>query len=226
MVRAPDWPGCPAQRLHVPGVGGLEVVGVGVRAEVVLLAGRSPHLHRVAAPGLRQAPEQGGHVADVVGVEVGEEDLGGGGDREAEAVEVGEGARPEVEEEEVLLGVADLDQQRGRRLALLHERVAAAQHGDPDLSGPNRFGTGHEQVGVVPGRLPDHRGGGERERTPLVGQLRELGDLARHHSLRFVDAPAPAGPLGRTYDGTGRRGIGHKGWRWCTVDRRRHRRIG
>ncbi|MCZ7537482.1 MAG: hypothetical protein M5T61_17290 [Acidimicrobiia bacterium] len=102
----------PVQRLHVPGMGGVEVLGVGEGAEVVVLAGRAPHLDRVAAAGLGEAPQQRGHVAHVVGMEVGQEHLRRRGDRQAEPVEVGERPGAEVEEEEVAFGVAHLDQQR------------------------------------------------------------------------------------------------------------------
>ncbi len=104
--------GVAIERLHVPGVRGCEVLGVGGCTQFGTLAARSPDLDRVAASGLGQAPHQCGHVPDMVGVQVRQEYLRRGGDRQVQAVEVGNRPRTQVEEEEVTLLVAHLDEDR------------------------------------------------------------------------------------------------------------------
>ena len=76
----------------------------------------------------------------MVCMQMGEKHLRRVGDRQAQPVEVRQRAGPEIEEEQVTLPIADLDQHRRRRLPLLHERITAAEDGDPDLTGGHRFG--------------------------------------------------------------------------------------
>ncbi len=160
---------------------------------MLVLSGGPPHLHGVAAPGLGEAPQQRRHVADVVGVQVRQEDLGRRRDRQAETVEVGQRARPQVEEEEVTLRIADLDQQRRRRLALLHERVTAAEDRHSDLVGCERLRSGHVHVCVLPSGSADHRRRRQRHLAAVVRQLGQLVDL--HHQLRSFVVRTPVSPL-------------------------------
>ena len=178
--------GVAAQRLHVPRVRHLEMAGVGLGAEPLVFTGWSPDLHRITPTGLREAPQQGRHVADMIGVQMGQEDLRRRRHRQSEPVEVGQRARAEVEEEEVLLGIADLDEQRRRRLALLDERVPAAEDRHADLVGTQRLGAGFEHLGIRPDGGADDRCGRQRHRAAVVGQLGEFVDLTRHDSLRSI----------------------------------------
>ena len=146
------------------------------------MARRSPHLHRVAASGLGQAVEQGGHVPHVVGVQVRQEHLRRRGHRQAQPGEVLQRTRAQVEEEEVPLSVADLDQHRGRRLRGSDERVAAAQDRDPDLARGHQFAPRHQRRRERSARRPDNRRGGQRNVAALTGQLGHVVDLVTHGS--------------------------------------------
>jgi hypothetical protein len=95
---------------------GLQMLGVCQGSQLRSIAARTPPLDRVAPASLRHAPHHRRHVVHVVCVQVREEHLRGGCDRQTQTCEIGKGTGTEVEEEEVLLLVADLDQQRGRCL--------------------------------------------------------------------------------------------------------------
>lgn len=82
---------------------------VGSGAQLRALAARTPDLDWVAATGFGQARHQSRHVADMVGVQVAEEDLGRGRHGQLQAVEVGQRPGPQIEEKEVPLLVAHLD---------------------------------------------------------------------------------------------------------------------
>ena len=99
-----------------------------------VVAATTPDLDRVDPAGLREASQEPRDVADVIGVQVRQEDPGRGLHRQSERVEVREGAGAQVEEEEVLLRVADLDEERSRRLAPPDPGVATAQDRDPHLA--------------------------------------------------------------------------------------------
>ena len=170
----------PVQRLHVPRMRRLQRLGVGVGAEGLGGPSRPPHLHRVAATGLGQAVEQGGHVAHVVGVQVRQEHLRRRGHRQAQPGEVLQRTRAQVEEEQVALRVAHLDQHAGRRLRGSHERVAAAQDRDPDLVRgqclrPRHEGRCEESFGRA-----DHWCRGQRNVASLARELGQVGDLVTH----------------------------------------------
>ena len=90
---------------------------------------RPPDLDRPRPPRLAVAAEQGDQIGGVVGVQVGEEDLVKGVDGQSEPREVRHRAAADVEQEEVSLGVADLDQDARRRLRSGDPGDAAPEHG-------------------------------------------------------------------------------------------------
>ena len=187
---SPGLAGVPAQGLHVPGVRRPEMLGVGAGSQIWCLPGGSPDLDRVAATGLGQAPHKGRHVADVVGVQVGQEHLRRGRHRQTQTVVVGQGTGPEVEEEQVPIGVAHLDQQRRRRLARLHERVTRPQDRDPDLAISHRLRRRRQDRRQRSGRRPHHRGRRQR-RSTLERQLGQFSDLNGHSRTPSCQTPHP-----------------------------------
>ena len=130
-----------AHRRGVPGHHLAHVMDERREPQRRVLVAAAPDLHRIDPPHLREAPQQPRDVADVIGVQMRQEDLGRGFHREPERVEVRERAGAQVEEEEVLLGVADLDEERPGRLAPPDPGVAAAQDRDPELAGVQGFRT-------------------------------------------------------------------------------------
>ena len=167
-----------------------------------VLVAAAPDLDRIDPAGLREAAQQPGDVADVIGVQVREEDLGRGLHRESQRVEVREGTRAQVEEEEVLLGVADLDEQRSRRLAASDPRVTAAKDRDADLAGGQGLRSRHEGRVVRSGtacrpqglskaasRCPRGRVRGARRPSPSFLDL--LGDRSK---LKLAREGKPGAP--------------------------------
>ena len=75
----------PADRCGVPGQRLAHVLAEGREAQRRVLVAAAPDLDGVDPAGLREAAQQPGDVADVVGVQVREEDLGRGLHREAAA---------------------------------------------------------------------------------------------------------------------------------------------
>jgi hypothetical protein len=75
-------------------------------------------------------------------------------DRQPNSVEISQCSRTDIEEEEVTLGVTDLDEKGRGRLALLNEWVTAAQNGYSYLIGSQRLGTWCQNVGVSPTGVP------------------------------------------------------------------------
>jgi hypothetical protein len=175
-----------AHRLEVPRVRGFDVPRIRTCAEGLVFAGRAPHLDGVASTTLGEAPQQGRHVTDVIGVQVADEHLRRRGHRQAQTVEVRQRPRAQVEEEQVVLLVANLDEHRRRRLALLHERITAAQYRHPDLVGRQLLGSRNEDARVCHARCPDHRRGRQRLPASFVRQLGQLVDLHGHTCLSDV----------------------------------------
>ena len=171
----------PAEGRRVPRQGLAHVLAEGREPQGGILAATAPDLDGIDPAGLREAAQQPRDVADVVGVEVREEDLGRGLDRESQRVEVCEGARAQVEEEEVLLGVADLDQERARRLAPPDPRVTTAQDRHADLTRGEGLRPRHHRRGVLALRQADHRGRRQRRGAAPAGEC-EAAVVVRGHS--------------------------------------------
>ena len=130
----------------------------------------------VGAPHLGVAAGECDQVGGVVGVQVAEEHLVELVHRQLQARVVGERAAAEVEDEEVALGVADLDQDAGRGLGARHPGVAAAEHGHAQLAVLQLLLTGDERLGVLAPRRADDRRQGDRLVPPAnVGAGRDVG---------------------------------------------------
>ena len=159
-------------RGRVPGHRLAHVVDERRQAQVGILVGSAPDLDGVHPPSLRQAPHETGDVADVVSVEVGQEHLGRGLDRQREGVEVGQRSGPEVEEEEVPLRVAHLDQHRSGCLTAPDPRVSASEHGDADLAGGQHLGAGNEDLRSLVAGSSNHGSGGQRPGSAQMSEYR------------------------------------------------------
>jgi hypothetical protein len=107
-----------AQRRHVPRVRSFEVLREGTSSERHELARRTPHLDRIGTATLRETPQQRRHVANMIRVQMRQEQLRRRRHRQTQPVEVRQRPRAEIEEEEVAFVVADFDEHRRRRLAL------------------------------------------------------------------------------------------------------------
>ena len=86
---------------------------------------------------------------------------------------VREGAAPEVEDQEVALGVTDFDEDAGRGLAARHPGVAAPEHRHSHLAVLERLFAGDEHLGVLPSRRAHDRSQGDRLRSARKCRHRE-----------------------------------------------------
>jgi hypothetical protein len=106
----------------------------------------------------------------MVGVEVGEEHLVELVHGQLQARVVRERTAAEVDDEDVALCVADLDEDAAGGLGARDPGVAAAEHRHPDLAVLELLVAGHEHLGVLPPRRTDH--GCRRDRPRAAGKRR------------------------------------------------------
>ena len=138
---------CPGGR--VPGERLLDRFAEMPRAQARLRPAGSPDVNRpVRPPDLGQAAAEREHVAHVVGVQVGDEHLVERVHRQLQARVVREGTGPQVENQNVALGIADFDQDAGRSLGAGRPRIAAAEHRHAQLAVLEGFLARDEHLGV------------------------------------------------------------------------------
>ena len=71
-----------------------QMLGMGPGTEFGDFPGRPPHFHRIASTCLGQGSRSGRHIADVVGVQVGQNTFGRRCDRKSQAVELAGAPEP------------------------------------------------------------------------------------------------------------------------------------
>ena len=102
---------------RVPGMRCLQMLSIGKSPKLFGLAGRSPDFYRSLSPALGEAPYQGWHVANMIGMKVSQEHFRCCGHRKFQSIEMCQGARTKIKEEEVALLISHLDKHGCRRLA-------------------------------------------------------------------------------------------------------------
>src|SRR4249919_1587202 len=112
-------------------------------------------------------------------MEMREEDLGRAREREQEALPVGHGARTHVEEEEVLLVVAYLDEDRPGCLSARKVGVPTSQDRDTDLIRTQLLFPRNERLRVGLAKLT---GDGTMRKGQLAAQVGHLGKLIQPFS--------------------------------------------
>ena len=135
------------------------------RAQARLGPAGPPQVDRSVRPAhLRVAADEREQVARVVGVQVRQEHLVELVDRQLQTRIVCEGAAPEVENQEVALGVTDFDEDAGRGLAARHPRIAASEHRHSHLAVLELLFTRDKHLGVFPSRRANDWSQGDRLR--------------------------------------------------------------
>jgi len=109
----------------------------------------------------------------MVGVQVGQKHLVEQVDRQLQACIVRERTGPEVEHEQVALGVADLDEDARRGLGTRRPRIAATEHRHAQLAVFKRLGSRDEHLGVLPLWGADDGCLGDGLSAPCVGRYRQ-----------------------------------------------------